>query len=506
MPNPQPNVLILMCDQLKAGAIGLYGNADVKTPNLERLAAKGALYQRHYVTAPMCVPSRTAFWTGMYPHNTGVRHNQVLMPTDQANYARLLDEAGYDLALFGKDHCFQGADRDLFKTRLELGHQGFAGAPENSEAKAVAEFLGGPEFSEQPTFNATIPYPPEACSTSLIANRTVEFLSDWKDSGETPFCAWVSFPDPHHPTAAPEPYASMYSPDQITMPPLCEGELNDKMERVRVFFHLMGFETTSETELRKAIAMHYGMIRFLDDGIGVILDGLDRLGMEEDTVVVFTADHGDYAGEHGMMLKSGTFYDCMTRVPLIVSLPGRIPEGQMREELVSNIDIMPTVMNLLGLEPDRPVNGRLLPGAGGEEPREAVFAEHGAGGPLVLMSDLERYPDYTNPLDKVVIRLMHARNAEGRPKMIRTDRWKYVYDPMDPVDELYDMDNDPWELTNLASRPEHAEVRSELRDRLLRWSIMTEDHSATPLYSDPVTLSDTPDGGPDFYHHALVDQ
>jgi len=187
-------------------------------------------------------------------------------------------------------------------------------------------------------------------------------------------------------------------------------------------------------------------------------------------------------------------------------LPGRIPEGQMREELVSNIDIMPTVMNLLGLEPDRPVNGRLLPGAGGEEPREAVFAEHGAGGPLVLMSDLERYPDYTNPLDKVVIRLMHARNAEGRPKMIRTDRWKYVYDPMDPVDELYDMDNDPWELTNLASRPEHAEVRSELRDRLLRWSIMTEDHSATPLYSDPVTLSDTPDGGPDFYHHALVDQ
>ncbi len=495
-----------MCDQLKANALGLYGNPDVVTPNLERLASAGTLYERHYVTAPMCVPSRTAFWSGMYPHSSGIRHNQVLLPPGSPHYARLLDDNGYTLELFGKDHCFQGADKDLFNSRFELGHRGLQSAERDSQARAVADFLKDTALNKTATECRTIPYPPEACSTSLIANRTVEFLSNWKDSGAEPFCAWVSFPDPHHPLAAPEPYASMYQPDEITMPPEREGELDDKMERQRVFHHLMEFDKTSEADLRKAVAMYYGMISYLDDGIGIILDALDRLDLAEDTIVVFTADHGDYAGEHGMMLKSGTFYDCMTRVPLIVSWPGGAPEGETRDDLVSNIDVMPTVMSLAGLESEKPVHGRLLPGIGGETPREAVFAEHGAGGPRVLMSDLEQYPDYTTPLKNLVVRVMHARNAEGRPKMVRTDRWKYVYDPMDPVDELYDMDNDPWELTNVAAFPEYADVRSELRDRLLRWSIMTEDRSATPLYSDPVTLSDTRDGGPDFYYEPMVDQ
>ena len=121
MPDDRPNILILMADQLKATALGLYGNRDVPTPNLERLAESGILYRRHYVAAPLCVPSRVAFWTGMYPHNTGVRHNQVLMPEDRAHYARLLSDAGYRMALIGKDHCFQGSDKDLFTTRMEAG-------------------------------------------------------------------------------------------------------------------------------------------------------------------------------------------------------------------------------------------------------------------------------------------------------------------------------------------------------------------------------------------------
>ena len=121
------------------------------------------------------------------------------------------------------------------------------------------------------------------------------------------------------------------------------------------------------------------------------------------------------------------------------------------------------------------------------------------------MSDLKNYPDYTDPNPVVHFRMMHARSAEGRPKMIRTDRWKYVYDPMDPVDELYDMEADPWELTNLAGQPSMASIRQELRDRLLRWAVMTEDHSPTPLFSEPATLRDTPDGGPRYYFHELAD-
>ena len=121
------------------------------------------------------------------------------------------------------------------------------------------------------------------------------------------------------------------------------------------------------------------------------------------------------------------------------------------------------------------------------------------------MSDLKNYPDYTDPNPVIHFRMMHARSAEGRPKMIRTDRWKYVYDPMDPVDELYDMEADPWELTNLAGQTSMAAIRQELRDRLLRWAVMTEDHSPTPLFSEPATLRDTPDGGPRYYFHKLAD-
>jgi len=252
--------------------------------------------------------------------------------------------------------------------------------------------------------------------------------------------------------------------------------------------------------------MYYGMISFLDNGIGKILDTLEHLKMIDNTIIIFTADHGDYAGEHGMMLKSGTFYDCMTRVPLIVSWPVNIPMNEINEELVSNIDIMPTIMDFLGLEVNHPVHGRTLPGISNSEPREAVFAEHGAGGPRVLISNLANYPDVLDPKSNTITQVMHARSAEGRPKMVRTKRWKYMYDPIDPIDELYDMENDPWELKNLASDNNYTNIREEMRTRLLRWSIFTEDTSSIPLFYDQNTFTDTPYGGMDFYHPDLNDQ
>lgn len=499
-----PNVLIIMCDQLNAKALNLYGNSDVKTPNIDRLASSGITYKNHYVSAPMCVPSRVAFWTGMYPHATGIRHNQVLMPSDRIHYAKLLKDSGYDLALIGKDHCFQESDKKLFSKYVEFGHHGFEKSESDTEAYSVSKFLQDPSFNE-PTYCATIPYSEEACSTNLIANETSEYLNEWNNSEKNPFCAWISFPDPHHPLAAPEPYASMYDPSEISLPPSKIEDLENKMERVRVFYKLMGFDKTSDVELRNALAMYYAMISFLDQGIGKILDTLESLKMMENTIIIFTADHGDYAGEHGMMLKSGTFYDCMTRVPLILSWKENIPKNKINEDLVSNIDIMPTIMDLIGIKVNHSVNGRALPTIYDSETRNAVFSEHGAGGPRVLNSNLSKYPDCNDPKNNIITQVMHARNAEGRPKMIRTKKWKYIYDPMDPVDELYDMEKDPWELDNLASDKAYLDICNKMRVRLLRWSILTEDSNSIPLFYDPDTLSDTPIGGPDFHYPDLED-
>lgn len=160
-----PNVLIIMCDQLKAKALNLYGNNDVKTPNIDRLVSIGITYKNHYVSTPMYVPSRVAFWSGMYPHTIGIRHNQILMPSDRIHYAKLL---GYELALIGKDHCFQEFDKKLFSKYIEFGKYDFEKSDSDSEAYSVSKFLRDPSLNEKPISCATIPYSEEAYSTSFI--------------------------------------------------------------------------------------------------------------------------------------------------------------------------------------------------------------------------------------------------------------------------------------------------------------------------------------------------
>jgi arylsulfatase A-like enzyme len=184
----------------------------------------------------------------------------------------------------------------------------------------------------------------------------------------------------------------------------------------------------------------------------------------------------------------------MTRVPLLVSWPGRLPEGVVDSNVVSLLDVMPTCLGLAGIEPPAGIDGRMLPGTGEDAPRDAVFSEYGAGGPRLRLADLPGLLDTGWEEDRPPIPLLRWREAEGRPKMVRMGRHKYVYDPHDEVDELYDLEADPWELANLAADPDYAAVRAQLRDRLLEWSLETEGGQPTPLYFDPATGRNTSNG------------
>ena len=177
------------------------------------------------------------------------------------------------------------------------------------------------------------------------------------------------------------------------------------------------------------------------------------------------------------------FYDCLTRVPLIVSWPGQVPEDAVDHSMVNLIDIVPTVFVLQGIETPRSMHGEGLPTVTNAAPRDAAFSEYGAGGPAFRMSDLEKME---KPYGRrALMQSLRQREAEGRRKMVRTKDWKYVHDPMGDKDELYDLVNDPWELRNVVDDAKHRDVLADLRSRLTDWSIRTEDAQPVPLPEIP---------------------
>ena len=572
-----PNVVFIMVDQMKWSALRIYSEIGIEMPSLERLASRGVTYRHAITPHPLCVPARTSVMTARYPHSTGCRRNETLMPSTETHAFNIWRDAGFTTGLIGKNHCFeQQEDLDLFDVYCEISHAGLPNGraetrglewprPVDAINAAHRERVEMRDNAQSPRIAyAVTDHPIEDYGTSLVTAQTERFLEraaagigfgrttspdESTAADAAPFALWVSYPDPHEPREAPRHYADMFPPDEVALPPTRPGEfapdggaasLSDAPyppagdvtpapEVNRVLYRMMGLEADDPDHIRGLMSVHHAMCRFIDDGVGRILDKLEELGIADNTIVVFTSDHGDFMGEHNMAVKGGVFYDCLTRVPLIVSYPGgNSPEGAVDHSMVNTIDIIPTLLELQGLAsfdgladawtsdsstlvPDQPSAGTI--GAGGmvkpellrrmqgeplptitdAAPRIAAFSEYGCGGPAVTMSHLDELPD---PLGyNALIATLWGREAQGRRKMVRTTRWKYVTDPMaagastgvsaDHEDELYDLVNDPWELYNIAHDPGHASVVSEMRALLAHWMIETEDPEPVPL---PMTI------------------
>lgn len=490
MPD-RPNVLFIMADQMKATASHLYGNLDCETPSLQRLAGAGVTFQHAITPHPLCVPARTAIMASRFPHQLGTRRNETLMPGGVDHAFRTWKIAGYETALIGKNHCFdRREDLELFDVRCEIWHRGLREdalaigmdwvRPVDAITAAQAVRADMPWQSPRISYAVT-GFPLQDYSTGLITAQTERFLERHAAGPATePFALWVSYPDPHEPYEAPRHYADLFPPERIHLPPSREGEFDESApERNRVLHRMLGLDSDPEEDVRRLLGVYYAMTRFVDDGIGSILDALERTGLAQNTIVVFTADHGDFAGEHRMMVKGGVFYDCLVRVPLIVSWPGHVPEGLTDDSMVSTIDIVPTLLQLQGLDTPRAMRGEPLPTVTSAAPRDTAFSEYGAGGPPFRMPDLERLEQPHGY--RTLIECLQWREAEGRRKMARTRDWKYVHDPMGDLDELYDLANDPWELTNVAADPDRAAVVADMQRRLADWAIQTEDAVPVPL-------------------------
>ncbi len=549
-----PNIVLIVSDQMKWSALRMYSEIGIETPGLERLAAEDVRFENAVTPHPLCVPARVSLMTSRYAHSTGGRRNETLMPPGELHAFRIWMAMGYTTGLIGKNHCFiQQSDFATLDVRCEMSHTGLPGSDYLGEVEGTQgmDWVTPEEVireSHQTRRNmpggsgagscAISEHPLEGYSSAAITTQVEAFLEraatgDRFDGSvptgqqDGPFAILVSYPDPHTPLEVPKKYADMSPPESIELPPGRKGEFDGPgtPERNRVLYEMLHTEGAAEEEVRRAVSVYLAMTRFVDDGVARVLDKLDSLGLRDNTIIAFTADHGDFAGEHKMMGKGGVFYDCLVRVPMIVSWPGGgVPQNVVDSSQVNLVDVLPTLLQLGGLadftraqpvapgddlssagplmlietdsevlspEQLRRLQGKPLPTATGASPRQASYSEYGAGGPPFTLAMLRELPQtHGSP---AVMGSLWAREAEGRRKMVRTCNWKYVTDPAIPAgntpagssartdDELYDLQSDPWELQNVAHDPRNADVISQMRALLADWMAETEDPGPVPL-------------------------
>ncbi|MEO3473350.1 sulfatase-like hydrolase/transferase [Roseomonas sp. CAU 1739] len=484
------NVLYIMCDQLRWDHLGCAGHPFLRTPNIDALAARGVRFAQAYVQSGICGPSRMSAYTGRYVSSHGATHNRVPLSVGEVTLGWHLRESGRTLALAGKTHMLpdaRGMKRLLLDGQDELavllregwftlvdrhdGHhaetdsayadwlrvQGYDSAdPWTDYVIAVTDGQGRAQNGWKMR-NARHParVRDEHSETAYTTDRAIDFMDR---QGDQPWVLHLSYVKPHWPYIAPAPWHAMFTPDQCLAVSRDAGERDEAAHpMLREFQNEEVAQSFQNDECIATVRPAYqGLIAQLDHHLGRVWAALDRLGRWDDTLVVFTSDHGDYLGDHWLGEKE-LFHDCIQRVPFLLYDPSAAAggtRGTVDHRFVEAIDVVPTILDALGLgAAEHVVEGRsLLPLTRGDAPawREAVFSEL----------------DWT---------FRGARRRLGLPTgqhhawMVRTDRWKYVHwtDGLRPM--LFDLAADPQEFRDLGADPSLEGVREAMRERLLAW-------------------------------------
>ena len=469
----KPNILFIMTDQHRWDCIGVNGNQLIKTPNIDRLASEGANFTHFFVQAPVCVPSRVSFFTGRYPHSHRNRVNYTPLDRREVLMQSRLRDAGYATASVGKLHYYP-------PTVAEAKRTGFDSVELHDATTALDRFSDYIAWREQHDPQASRPHRGIAknipdgknpfrqaidekyTETTWTGLRTRHHIRELA-TGDKPFFLFSSFWKPHSPFEVPQPFDAMYDDVEIPLPTrMTLDQINRLPTPLRTL--ILRFRPSYETDrdqLEWMYRSYYGAISHIDREVGLILDELDAAGVTENTIVVFSSDHGDQLLEHGLMGKN-CFFEASVRVPFIIRFPKQVPPAKY-DELVEAVDLLPTLFELVGLAEPYPNQGHslvsLISKNGGDYiPREAVFSENVI--PEVIAGNRESFEFIKGE------GIRGIRHPDA--KMVRTRRWKYIYYP-EGFAELYDLQRDPNEMTNLADEAKYREQVYEMKDRLLHW-------------------------------------
>ena len=487
----RPNILLISADQHRADCMGHAGRR-IKTPHLDALAARGTRFTQAITPTVVCQPARASILTGQLCRTHGVHDNGIdLDPVvGEKGFAGTLAKAGYETAYFGKAHfstyhthaptgtpeCLKssvayGEDWNgpyMGFEHVELmlvGHNWWAPqkppggqhyerwyhADGQGDARTALMWENGGDTKDAAqTWHSKLPV--EWHNTTWTADRAIEWL---KDRGSEPFCTWVSFPDPHHPFDCPEPWSHLHPPEKVDLP---ENRTRDLAQRPWWHREVLEAEPAgdkaaaatrkaysrippqTDEQLREIIANTYGQIALIDHNVGRIMAALEEAGLSENTIVIYISDHGDWLGDHGLILKGPMHYEGLLKVPLIMAGPG-VSVGEV-DEPVSTIDLSATFADYAETEPGLPQHGRSLRtlAEGGEDPREFAM----------------------NEWDLLPTRAGVALSL----RTVRTKTAKLTVDEISGVGEMYDLAADPGEMSNVFEDAVYADLRAELEGYL----------------------------------------
>jgi choline-sulfatase len=413
------NLLFLMSDQHQRAASGCYGHAAVRTPNIDALARSAVRFTSAYCPSPVCVPSRGSLITGQYAHRHGAQILQDPLPDAIPTIAHYFRERGYSTGAIGKMHFVDESRRHGFDHRLnEKSHHDTLDAPSRAQLRAAMGDAGGVE-------GRGLDLPARFFEDNWFADRAVDFLHAHQSK---PFCLWASFVQPHTPFRPMQRYFDLYDPERLTLPKRPSNDLEGGFEGHLIRAKERGWYQQSDADARRSLAGYYGNISQMDSNLGRVYDTLRELGLDRNTVVVYTSDHGEMAGAHRMWTKHNMFEESVA-VPLLIRIPGG-PRGAVRTQIIEQIDLFPTLTELCGLGSVQGLAGRsfapLLHGRR-YSPREFAYSEY-----WFCRSVFTRDDRYV-----------------GKPplRMVRTRRWKLNYLPWGRS-ELFDLQNDPGEFHN----------------------------------------------------------
>ena len=481
----QPNILWICTDQQRWDTLGCYGNSFVRTPNLDRLAARGILFEQAFCQSPVCTPSRASILTGRYPRTTRTRQNGQDIPEDEVLVTKIFADAGYICGLSGKLHlsaCHPTVTPGM-ERRIDDGYAEFHWShhpaiayskqktnhnwPTNEYNLWLLE--QGAAYDPKPfggSGHVEIGPSAEHHHTTWCARKAETFI-EANAGGKRPWLFSVNFYDPHHPFDPPLEYLQPYLDrlDEIPVPVYVPGELDGKpayqtIDHEKAYGGNAGypFDRMKDKDHRLVTAAYWAMCDLIDDQVGRMIDALERTGQLDNTIVIFMSDHGEMLGDHGIYLKGPYFYEPAVHVPLIIAGPKNLlRQGERIGSLTELTDISVTLLDAVGLERHPGMQGRSL-------------------WPLISSRDVS--PDPRGTRNDVYCEYYNAmpwhKGPAPQATMVRTERYKLVAFHGEPLGELYDLEADPTETVNLWNDQTYAPVKLDMLQKLcdrMAWTV-----------------------------------
>lgn len=449
----RPNILLIVTDQQRRDTVGAFGSPICRTPAMDALAAQGMCFDRAYTPVGLCSPVRGSLFTGTYPHEHGVLNNvslhpiRVSLPAVADRLTPALREAGYRRGYVGKWHVSE------HETPLDFGFEDYYSLGDYVAWRREKNLPLPETFWNYVTQAAEVdPAGVENSRPAWLSDRAIELIDKYSAGGDAPFFLRLDFHGPHFPNVVPEPYMSMYPPAEIPPWPNFDDPLTDKPAVQRIKLRHWDTATRPWSEWAPLVAAYFGEISLIDSQVGRVLGHLDEKGLTDDTLVIWTTDHGDTCGSHRICNKDYTMYQEIYRVPMIMRWPGVIAPATRTSRYSHHfLDLFATFRDVVGAGLPEGCHGRsLLPILRGEPvadwSEEAFCQFHGCHMGLYTM------------------------------RMLCNDRFSYIYHAND-IDEFYDLEADPHELRNLAENPGAlAPALVGMKDRMVDWMEATADH------------------------------